>query len=98
MRDIHYRFKTVAGLLASLLIAVVLVMPSLSPSRAQTPDQPVTAGRARKAGDGPAQASPTPPTRPADDDVTLQSDEVVRVDTNLTNIFFTAADKHKRFI
>jgi VWFA-related protein len=33
-----------------------------------------------------------------DDDVTLSSDEVVRVDTNLTNIFFTAADKQKRFI
>ena len=26
------------------------------------------------------------------------SDEVIRVDTNLTNIFFTAADKNKRFI
>ena len=27
-----------------------------------------------------------------------ESDEVVRVETNLTNIFFTAADKNKRFI
>ena len=27
-----------------------------------------------------------------------ESDEVVRVETTLTNIFFTAADKHKRFI
>src|SRR5262245_41194354 len=42
------------------------------------------------------QASPTPPKR--EDDVTLNSDDVVRVETNLTNIFFTAADKQKRFI
>jgi VWFA-related protein len=42
-----------------------------------------------------AQPSPTPPKQ---DDVTLSSDDVVRVETNLTNIFFTAADKQKRFI
>jgi VWFA-related protein len=30
--------------------------------------------------------------------VPQESDEVVRVDTSLTNIFFTAADKHKRFV
>src|SRR5207245_3235109 len=42
------------------------------------------------------QPSPTPPKK--EDDVTLNSDEVVRVETNLTNIFFTAADKQKRFV
>jgi VWFA-related protein len=30
--------------------------------------------------------------------VPQDSDEVVKVETNLTNIFFTAADKNKRFI
>lgn len=30
--------------------------------------------------------------------MTLNSDDVVRVETNLTNIFFTAADKQKRFV
>ena len=40
--------------------------------------------------------SPTPPKK--EDDVTLNSDDVVRVETNLTNVFFTAADKHKRFV
>jgi VWFA-related protein len=40
--------------------------------------------------------SPTPPKK--EDDVTLNSDEVVRVETNLTNVFFTAADKQKRFV
>jgi len=42
------------------------------------------------------QASPTPPKK--EDDVTLNSDDVVRVETNLTNVFFTAADKQKRFV
>jgi Ca-activated chloride channel family protein len=39
-------------------------------------------------------ASPTPPR----EEVPQESDEVVKVETNLTNIFFTAADKNKRFI
>jgi VWFA-related protein len=43
-----------------------------------------------------AQPSPTPPKK--EDEVTLNSDDVVRVETNLTNIFFTAADKQKRFV
>jgi len=43
-----------------------------------------------------AQPSPKPPKK--EDEVTLNSDDVVRVETNLTNIFFTAADKQKRFV
>ena len=44
--------------------------------------------------DGLPAASPTPPT----EEETLNTDEVLRVETNLTNVFFTAADKNKRFI
>ena len=45
------------------------------------------------------QPSPKPtPTPNADDDVTLQDGDVVRVETDLTNILFTASDKQKRFI
>ena len=40
-------------------------------------------------------ASPTPRTR---EELPQDSDEVIKVDTNLTNIFFTAADRNKRFI
>jgi Ca-activated chloride channel family protein len=43
-----------------------------------------------------AEPTPTPPKK--EDDVTLNSDDVVRVETNLTNLFFTAADKQKRFV
>jgi VWFA-related protein len=41
-----------------------------------------------------AMPSPTPPK----EELPQDSDEVVRVETNLTTIFFTAADKNKRFI
>ncbi len=42
--------------------------------------------------------SSTPKPKPKDEEAPGQSDEVIRVETNLTNIFFTAEDKHKRFI
>lgn len=41
------------------------------------------------------QATPTPPKK---EEEPVSSDEVIRVETNLTNIFFTAADKQKRFV
>lgn len=43
----------------------------------------------------PASPSPSPSRK---DDVVLESEDVVRVETNLTTIFFTAADKNKRFV
>src|SRR5262245_1139860 len=39
--------------------------------------------------------SPTPRNR---EEVPQDSDEVIKTETNLTNIFFTAADKNRRFI
>ena len=39
--------------------------------------------------------SPTPAARPGD---ILENDDVIRVETSLTNIFFTAADSNKRFV
>ncbi|HEX8746177.1 MAG TPA: VWA domain-containing protein [Pyrinomonadaceae bacterium] len=55
--------------------------------------------RQRSSGAGP-QSRPTPTPAPGqrDDDVTLDGDDVVRVETDLTNILFTAIDKNKRFI
>lgn len=49
--------------------------------------------RTRTVGELPS-PSPTPPK----EDVPQESEEVVRVETNLTNIFFTAADRNKRFV
>ena len=45
-----------------------------------------------------ANAAPSPSPTPRREEVPQDSDEVVKVETNLTNIFFTAADKSKRFI
>jgi Ca-activated chloride channel family protein len=39
--------------------------------------------------------SPTPRIR---EELPQDSDEVIKVETNLTNLFFTAADKNKRFV
>ncbi len=57
-----------------------------------------TNSEASGSGAGPvalASPSPTPRSR---EELPQDSDEVVKFDTNLTNIFFTAADKNKRFI
>lgn len=43
-------------------------------------------------------ATPSPSPVPKREEVPQDSDEVVKFDTNLTNIFFTAADKNRRFI
>ena len=44
-------------------------------------------------------ASPTPSPTPRNrEEVPQDSDEVVKVETNLTNLFFTAADRNKRFV
>ena len=44
-------------------------------------------------------ASPSPSPTPRNrEEVPQDSDEIIKTDTNLTNIFFTAADKNKRFI
>ena len=48
-----------------------------------------------------ADQRPSPSPRPAAsprEELPQDSDEVVKVETNLTSIFFTAADKNKRFI
>ena len=45
-----------------------------------------------------AQAAASPTPTPRRDEVPQDSDEVIKVETNLTSIFFTAADKNKRFV
>jgi Ca-activated chloride channel family protein len=62
---------------------------------AQTPQQQTPQTPARQT----PQPTPKPtPTPKAEDDVTIQDNDVVRVETDLTNILFTASDKQKRFI
>src|SRR3989440_5263480 len=83
------------SLAASLLFGGLLS----SGARAQQQQQEPSTNRPRRTNDQSPQTTPTPkPSPKRDDDVTLQSDEVVRVETNLANILFTAADKQKRFM
>lgn len=81
--------------LAGLLV-VGSTVTRVSFARFQSDSGTQEKSRARRAQVDPS-PSPTPPSNPKDE-VLQDSDEVVRVETNLTNIFFTAADSNKRFI
>ena len=81
--------------LCALLIAAAISVAFTCASLAQSGSGSENSSRPRRTEDVP-QATPTPPKK--DDDIRLSSDEVVRVDASLTNVFFTAADKQKRFI
>jgi Ca-activated chloride channel family protein len=82
---------TGAGFIAlSAVIAIAMAASFSRVSLAQNGAQ-----RARTVAQLP-RPSPTPPKK--EDEITLNSDDVVRVETNLTNVFFTAADKQKRFV
>ena len=76
-----------AGVLSIALLGFVLLTRG---ARAQSESGNRTRARVNQ---NPA-PSPTPPK----EEETVTSDEVLRVETNLTNVFFTAADRHKRFI
>jgi Ca-activated chloride channel family protein len=87
--------KVLRGALLALLILAPAAAVFVAESRAQNTESQ-NDNRPRRAENLP-QPSPTPPAKP-EDETTLRSDEVVRVETNLTNILFTAADKQKRFV
>jgi Ca-activated chloride channel family protein len=79
----------------ALAIVVALAAAPMILTRSQTPTgADAQKSRSRRASEAPA---PTPPVNPKED-VPQESEDVVRVETNLTNIFFTAADSNKRFV
>ena len=78
--------------LAALLVSLAAI-PSGMLAQTEVADK----SRTRRVTDSELPApSPTPTVAPKEP--TQDSDEVVRVETNLTSIFFTAADSNKRFI
>jgi len=84
----------------TLIVIAAVALGVLAGGRplAQQPSEPASAqdkSRVRRTGDSQPSPSPTPRLK---DELPQDSDEVVRVETNLTSIFFTAADKNKRFI
>ena len=79
---------------ASLI--VVAILPGFTyHTGAQNPAESQNNSRPRRAEDTP-QTAPTPPKK--EDEITLPSDDVLKVETNLANVLFTASDKQKRFI
>ncbi|HET6670925.1 MAG TPA: VWA domain-containing protein [Pyrinomonadaceae bacterium] len=76
------------------LIAVMFLGSSVS-ARLLSREPSQEKSRPRRTNESEPAPSPTPVPR---EPVPQDSDDVIRVDTSLTNIFFTAADKHKRFV
>ncbi|HYE16302.1 MAG TPA: VWA domain-containing protein [Pyrinomonadaceae bacterium] len=86
--------RTTSGALALLAALVVFGAALFATASAQQQEQ--TNDRPRRAGDASPQQTPTP--RPPADDETLDEDAVERVETDLTNILFTAIDRGRRFV
>jgi Ca-activated chloride channel family protein len=103
-----YRRQITLALALSLVAS--LLLGGLPPNVASAQQQQDTSttqdkNRPRRAGEQPTQTTPAQqspaspkPTPTKEEGETLQDDEVVRVETDLTNILFTAVDKQKRFI
>ncbi|MBV9210772.1 MAG: VWA domain-containing protein [Acidobacteria bacterium] len=100
-----YQKRMKSGLAVLLLCILVLsgwlgVGARGQSSAATTPDANRPRRAANEATPQPTPATPSKqqPQTKQQDDVTLQDDEVVRIDTDLTNILFTAEDKNRRFV
>src|SRR5215213_8926949 len=78
-----------------LLVLVSLLLCAGIASQTQSAKQPAKNETTEQDAAAVASPSPTPRNR---EEVPQDSDEVIKVETNLTNLFFTAADKNKRFI
>ena len=89
--------------LITILVASLLLGSALLSAVGQSQSAAQGTSRARRA-DSDAQQqpkqqpTPKPGRTPGEDDVELKDDEVVRVETDLTNILFTAVDKQRHFI
>lgn len=101
-------YRYTVGRALTLLLAVSVLFGAagwLAPARAgQEPQEP--SNRPRRAGEAAAaqtqqtpapRQTPTPAPRQDDADA-IDEDDVLRVETDLTNVLFTAVDKNKRFI
>ena len=91
-----YRLVTNGSLLLGLCAAIFFGC-WVSQTLAQNPAAPQEKNRPRTTNDGQQQTAPSPRSKASDEEA-LVSDDVIRTETNLTNIFFSAEDRHKRFI
>src|SRR4029079_12841064 len=88
--ELKMQYREISRPLVLLVLVLLLVCGGVANSTLSAKNE-TNAQRAAAT----ASPSPTPRNR---DELPQDSDEVIKVETNLTNIFFTAADKNKRFI
>ena len=79
-------------------LAALLVSGAAIPSRMFAQTEVPEKTRTRRVTDSELPSPSPTPTPVPKDETPLDSDDVVRVETNLTSLFFTAADSNKRFI
>lgn len=94
-----FKRKRMTSVLATMLLCILAlsgwIETGASGQNASAPTQETS--RPRRATTE-AETQPTPAVPNDKDGVELQEDDVVRVDTDLTNILFTATDQNKRFV
>jgi VWFA-related protein len=83
------QYREISRPFVLLVMVFLLVCGGVANRTLSAKNETITQGAA-------AIASPSP--TPRREEVPQDSDEVIKVETNLTNLFFTAADKNKRFI
>ena len=84
-----FRSITKGSLVLSLVLFVFAGSVFLIPARATGTQESSTAAS--------QQPTPSPKPTPRDEEI-LPTEDIIRTETNLTNIFFSAEDKYKRYI
>lgn len=90
-------FVLVSGLAGLLVTSFAFSSRMFAQNSQNQQEKPSEKSRARRTGSSELPV-PTPTPTVGKEEIPQESDEVVRVDTSLTSIFFTAADSNKRFI
>jgi hypothetical protein len=95
---IRFRFTCAFLLLASFLVALPLAArQQRNPQQRSQGATPPQSTAPRRAPAPQQQQTPAPPTQ-EDDTAPQDDDEIITVESDLTNILFTALDKQKRFV
>ena len=89
--------RVTIGSLLLALFALIFLGSSVLLTRAQTEPAAQDNIRPGTTSDYQQQPAPSPKTKVKDEE-TVSSDDVIRTETNLTNIFFTAEDKNRRYV
>jgi Ca-activated chloride channel homolog len=91
-RRLSHSFPAAALASFMLVAAIVTVGGQDTKTPSQGPSRPSQAGEPHQ------QSTPTLKRSDQNEEANEQTDDVVRIETDLANVFFTAVDKNKRFI